>query len=37
MKLESNGKPVIIAGDLNVAHHDIDIHDPICNLTLNLI
>ena len=21
-------KPVIVAGDLNVAHHDIDIYDP---------
>jgi exonuclease III len=21
-------KPVIVSGDLNVAHHDIDIYDP---------
>ena len=28
-KLESDkGKPVILAGDLNVAHHEIDIYDP---------
>lgn len=28
-KLESQGKPVILAGDLNVAHNEIDIHDPV--------
>ncbi len=27
MKTQFN-KPVIVAGDLNVAHHDIDIYDP---------
>jgi exodeoxyribonuclease-3 len=27
MKSEFN-KPVIVAGDLNVAHHEIDIYDP---------
>jgi len=28
-QLESNtGKPVILTGDLNVAHHEIDIYDP---------
>jgi exodeoxyribonuclease-3 len=26
--LELKGKPVICAGDLNVAHQDLDIHDP---------
>lgn len=26
--LESTGKPVIFAGDLNVAHLDLDIHNP---------
>ncbi len=25
---EDHDKPVILAGDLNVAHHDIDIYDP---------
>ena len=24
--LEKNGKPVILCGDLNVAHGDIDLH-----------
>ena len=28
-KLKMKKKPVILAGDLNVAHHDIDIYDPI--------
>jgi exodeoxyribonuclease III len=27
-KLKSYKKPVIITGDLNVAHHEIDIYDP---------
>jgi len=26
--LERRGKPVIVCGDLNVAHQDIDIYDP---------
>ena len=26
--LERKGKPVLLAGDLNVAHQDIDIYDP---------
>lgn len=26
--LRKHGKPVIIAGDLNVAHHEIDVYDP---------
>ena len=26
--LESKGKPVILCGDLNVAHQDIDVHNP---------
>jgi exodeoxyribonuclease III len=26
--LERKGKPVVLAGDLNVAHQDIDIYDP---------
>lgn len=26
--LEIKGKPVILAGDLNVAHQDLDIYDP---------
>jgi exodeoxyribonuclease-3 len=30
-KLEKN-KPVIINGDLNVAHHEIDIHNPKANV-----
>jgi|SaaInlStandDraft_7_1057024.scaffolds.fasta_scaffold01366_15 exodeoxyribonuclease III len=30
-KLEKN-KPVIVNGDLNVAHHEIDIHNPKSNL-----
>ena len=25
---EEKGKPVIVTGDLNVAHHEIDIYDP---------
>ena len=29
--LEQNGKPVIICGDLNVAHKPIDIYDPFRN------
>ncbi|GBF99865.1 hypothetical protein Rsub_12505 [Raphidocelis subcapitata] len=30
--LEARGKPVIVAGDLNCAHHPIDIHNPKGNL-----
>ncbi|CAI2370819.1 unnamed protein product [Moneuplotes crassus] len=30
-RLEEKGKPVIWCGDLNVAHEEIDIHDPIGN------
>ena len=26
--LEAKGKPVIVCGDLNVAHHEIDIYNP---------
>jgi exodeoxyribonuclease-3 len=26
--LKEKNKPVILAGDLNVAHNDIDIYDP---------
>ncbi len=29
VKLKEKQKPVILAGDLNVAHHDIDIYDPL--------
>lgn len=28
-QLELRGKPVIVAGDLNVAHKEIDIYDPV--------
>ena len=28
-KLESKGKPVVLMGDMNVAHEDIDIYDPL--------
>jgi exonuclease III len=27
-----NGKPVVVTGDLNCAHHEIDIHNPKGNL-----
>ncbi|GIL73256.1 hypothetical protein Vretimale_4856 [Volvox reticuliferus] len=30
--LEARGKPVIVTGDLNCAHHEIDIHAPKTNL-----
>jgi exonuclease III len=30
--LESKGKGVIIAGDMNCAHQEIDIHSPKTNL-----
>ena len=30
--LEGKGKPVLLTGDLNVAHRDIDIHSPKTNL-----
>jgi exonuclease III len=29
--LAARGKPVVVAGDLNVAHAEIDIHDPVRN------
>jgi exodeoxyribonuclease-3 len=28
-----NVKPVVIVGDFNIAHSDIDIHDPIVHST----
>jgi exodeoxyribonuclease III len=28
-KLQKSGKKVIVAGDFNVAHQDIDVHSPI--------
>lgn len=26
--LEKRGKAVVLGGDLNVAHHDVDVYDP---------
>lgn len=31
LKLESTGKPVVVCGDLNVAHNDIDLKNPDTN------
>lgn len=31
LKLKSNGKPLIIAGDVNICHTEIDIHNPKAN------
>ena len=31
-QLEAKGKPVVLTGDLNCAHKEIDIHDPKRNL-----
>lgn len=30
--LEARGKGVVLAGDMNCAHHEIDIHSPSTNL-----
>lgn len=30
--LEAQGKPVVVTGDLNCAHKEIDIHEPKRNL-----
>lgn len=32
--LEEKGKPVVLAGDLNVAHKDIDVYDAKRNQEL---
>jgi exonuclease III len=29
LNLKEKQKPVILAGDLNVAHHEIDVYDPL--------